>query len=48
LSAAAPLTIGLLAHKFGLGKSFFILAAAFLLGAILAYALPETKGKALE
>lgn len=48
VSAAAPLTIGLLAHKFGLGRSFFILAAAFLLGAVLALALPETKGKQLE
>jgi MFS family permease len=48
VSAAAPLTIGLLAHRFGLGNSFFILAAAFLLGAILALALPETKGKQLE
>ena len=47
-SAAAPLTIGLLAHRFGLGKSFFILAAAFLVGALLALALPETKGKQLD
>jgi len=47
-SAAAPLTIGLLAHTFGLGKSFFVLAAAFLVGAILALALPETKGKQLD
>jgi MFS family permease len=48
VSAAAPLTIGLLAHRFGLGKSFFILAAAFFVGAFLALALPETKGKQLE
>lgn len=48
ISALAPLTIGLLAHRFGLGKSFFILAAAFLMGAVLALALPETKGKQLE
>jgi MFS family permease len=48
VSALAPLTIGLLAHRFGLGKSFFILAAAFLMGAVLALALPETKGKQLE
>lgn len=48
ISAFAPLTIGLLAHRFGLGNSFLILAAAFLSGAILALALPETKGKLLE
>jgi MFS family permease len=48
VSAAAPLTIGLLAHRYGLGRSFFVLAAAFLLGATLAMGLPETKGKQLE
>lgn len=48
ISAFAPLTIGLLARRFGLGNSFLILAAAFLFGAILALALPETKGKQLE
>lgn len=48
VSAIAPLTIGLLAHRFGLGPSFFVLAGAFLLAAVLALALPETKGKQLE
>ncbi|HUJ31481.1 MAG TPA: MFS transporter [Candidatus Acidoferrum sp.] len=47
-SAAAPFVIGLLAHKFGLGPSFLLLAGAFLVGAVLALALPETKGKELE
>jgi len=47
-SAIAPLIIGLLARRFGLGPSFIVLAAAFLLAALLALALPETKGKRLE
>jgi MFS family permease len=47
-SAIAPFTIGLLAHRFGLGPSFFLLAGAFFLAAMLALALPETKGKQLE
>jgi MFS family permease len=48
VSAAAPILIGLLARHLGLGPSFFVLAAAFLLSALLAMALPETKGKQLE
>jgi MFS family permease len=47
-SAAAPFVIGLLAHHFGLGPSFLLLAGAFLVAAMLALALPETKGKQLE
>ena len=47
-SAAAPFIVGLLAHKFGLGPSFLVLAGAFLAGAMLGAALPETKGKELE
>jgi MFS family permease len=47
-SAAAPLTIGFLSHRLGIGPSFFVLAGAFLLAALLALALPETKGKKLE
>lgn len=48
VSAAAPFVIGILAHQFGLGPSFFLLAGAFFLAAALAMALPETKGKQLE
>lgn len=48
ISAAAPFVIGILAHRFGLGPSFFLLAGAFFLAAVLAMALPETKGKQLE
>jgi MFS family permease len=47
-SAAAPAIVGLLANRFGLGSAFFLQAAAFLGAALLALALPETKGKALE
>jgi MFS family permease len=47
-SALAPFIIGLLAVRFGLGPSFFLLAGAFLIAALLALLLPETKGKELE
>ncbi len=46
-SAAAPFLIGLLARHFGLGPSFFLLGGAFFIAALLALALPETKGTAL-
>jgi MFS family permease len=48
LSAAAPAVIGLLASRFGFGSAFLLLAAAFLAAALLALALPETKGRQLE
>lgn len=48
ISAAAPFVVGILAHQFGLGPSFFVLAGAFFLAAVLAMGLPETKGKQLE
>lgn len=48
VSAAAPLAVGALAIHYGLGRSFLILGAAFLLAALLTLALPETKGKRLE
>jgi MFS family permease len=47
-SAAAPITIALLSKQYGIGRSFLVLAAAFLVAALLALALPETKGKQLE
>jgi hypothetical protein len=40
--------VGLLAVRFGLGSAFFLQAAAFFAAALLALALPETKGRALE
>ncbi|MET0554889.1 MAG: MFS transporter [Vicinamibacteria bacterium] len=47
-SAIAPFVVGWLAKKYGLGSAFFLQAFAFFLAALLALALPETKGKALE
>lgn len=47
LSAAAPAIVGLLANRFGLGSAFFLQAAAFFAAALLAMALPETKGRQL-
>jgi len=47
-SAAAPFIVGALANRFGLGSAFFLQAAAFFVAGLLALALPETKGKALE
>jgi MFS family permease len=47
-SALAPFIIGLLAVRFGLGPSFFLLAGAFLIAALLALLLPETRGRQLE
>ena len=48
ISALAPFTIGALSLRFGLGRSFLVLGAAFFIAAMLATALPETKGKQLE
>lgn len=46
-SALAPIVIGLLAAKHGLGSAFIVLSGAFLLAALLVVALPETRGKSL-
>ena len=48
LSAAAPALVGLLANRYGLGSAFFLQAAAFFAAAMLALALPETKGRQLR
>ena len=48
LSAAAPFIVGALAERSGLGSAFFLLAFAFFLAALLALALPETRGKVLD
>ncbi len=48
LSAAAPFVVGALANTYGLGPAFFLQAAAFFGAALLALALPETKGKVLD
>ena len=48
VSAAAPAVVGLLADRFGLGSAFLLQAAAFFAAALLAIALPETKGRRLD
>ncbi len=47
-SALAPFVVGAIAKDYSFFAAFLLLAAAFLLAALLALALPETKGKALE
>jgi MFS family permease len=48
ISAVAPFAVGALALRFGLGPAFFLQAAAFLVAALLALALPETRGQELD
>jgi MFS family permease len=48
LSAFAPLTVGAIAMRFGLGRAFFLQSAAFFVAAMLALALPETVGRKLD
>lgn len=47
LSAAAPFAVGAIASSFGFVPAFFLLAAAFLMAALLALLLPETRGRQL-
>src|SRR5690349_5186241 len=44
LSAVAPFAVGAIATRFGFLPGFFLLAGAFLAGALLALLLPETRG----
>jgi MFS family permease len=46
-SAAAPFAVGALAIRYGIGPAFLLQAAAFLVAAMLALALPETRGHEL-
>ena len=46
-SAAAPFLVGALGTHYGLGPAFLVLAAAFFAAAMLALALPETRGREL-
>jgi MFS family permease len=48
LSAVAPFAVGALALRFGIGPAFFLQAGAFLMAAVLALALPETRGQKLD
>jgi MFS family permease len=45
ISAIAPFAVGSLAKTHGLGFAFLLVAAAFLAAALLAFLLPETKGR---
>src|SRR6266852_5550398 len=47
LSAIAPFAVGTIAARFGFGPAFFLLAATFLVAALLALLLPETRGRRL-
>jgi MFS family permease len=47
-SALAPFVVGAIAKEYSFFAAFLVLAAAFFAAALLALALPETKGKALE
>src|SRR5215472_5495432 len=47
LSAAAPFAVGAMATQFGFLPAFFLLAGAFLVAALLALLLPETRGREL-
>jgi MFS family permease len=46
-SALAPFVVGALASRYGLGSAFLLQAAAFFVAALLALALPETRGREL-
>jgi MFS family permease len=48
LSALAPLVIGRVGQSKGLSWAFYLCAAGYLLAALIATQLPETKGKSLE
>lgn len=48
MSALAPLTIGVLAKKSGLGPALGLTSAFFIIGALLVLLLPETRGRQLE
>ncbi|HJS56800.1 MAG TPA: MFS transporter [Vicinamibacteria bacterium] len=47
-SAIAPFAVGWVAREYSFFAAFMLLAAAFLIAALLALALPETRGKVLE
>jgi MFS family permease len=48
LSAVAPFAVGALALHYGIGPAFSLQAGAFFLAALLALALPETRGQELD
>jgi MFS family permease len=48
LSCVAPYTIGAVGDRYGLSAAFLLCAIAFVLTAVMAGQLPETRGKQLE
>jgi MFS family permease len=48
MSSVAPLVIGRIGQMKGLGAAFYLCAAGYLLAALTATQLPETRGKQLE
>ncbi len=48
MSSVAPFVIGRVGQAKGLGWAFYLCAGSFLLAAVMATQLPETKGKQLE
>ena len=48
LSAISPFAVGALATHYGIGLAFCLPAGAFLMAALLALALPETRGQNLD
>jgi MFS family permease len=48
VSALAPVTVGLVAERAGLGAGFSLTSAAFLLAALSWIGIPETRGRSLE
>jgi hypothetical protein len=48
MSSVAPFVIGRVGESKGLGWAFYLCAGSFLLAALMATQLPETRGKQLE
>jgi MFS family permease len=48
LSALAPFVVGAIADRYGFQAGFYLLAGAFFIAALLALALPETRGRQLS
>ena len=48
LSSVAPFVIGWIWQRHGLNAAFLLCGASFLLAAVVATQLPETRGKALD
>lgn len=47
-SAVAPFTVGALADVYGIGSALAITSAFFLIGAVMIFSLPETRGQELQ